>query len=174
MVLRLRRDVGRFRLTPDAPSSEGFTLIELLVVVVMVGLLAAIALPSFLSQANRTKQAKALKYIGMINRAQQAYFLEHDHFAPTIETLGFEGQNIDANYTYVIDPGTPEVMTSAKANPTNPGLRGYAGVVFTTLDPGGIARLSTLICEGDPEAVPAPTPTITGAGEVQIVDCDTL
>jgi hypothetical protein len=65
-------------------------------------------------------------------------------------------------------------MTSAKANPTNPGLRGYAGVVFTTLDPGGIARLSTLICEGDPEAVPAPTPTITGAGEVQIVDCDTL
>jgi type II secretory pathway pseudopilin PulG len=138
----------------------------------MVGLLAAIALPSFLSQANRAKQAKALKYIGMINRAQQAYFLEHDHFAPTIETLGFEGQNIDANYTYVIDPGTPEVMTSAKANPTNPG--GYAGVVFTTLDPGGIARLSTLICEGDPEAVPAPTPTITGAGEVQIVDCDTL
>jgi type II secretory pathway pseudopilin PulG len=140
----------------------------------MVGLLAAIALPSFLSQANRAKQAKALKYIGMINRAQQAYFLEHDHFAPTIETLGFEGQNIDANYTYVIAPNTPGVMTSAQANPINPNLRGYAGVVFTTLDPGGIARLSTLICEGDTAVVPAPTPTIVGAGEVQIANCDTL
>ncbi|MCX5963441.1 MAG: prepilin-type N-terminal cleavage/methylation domain-containing protein, partial [Cyanobacteria bacterium] len=45
----------------------GFTLIELLVVIIIIGILASIALPSFLNQANKAKQSEAKTYVGSMN-----------------------------------------------------------------------------------------------------------
>jgi type IV pilus assembly protein PilA len=55
---------------------QGFTLIELLVVVLIVGVLSAIALPSYLNQAAKARASEARSALGAINRAQQAYYLE--------------------------------------------------------------------------------------------------
>jgi type IV pilus assembly protein PilA len=68
-------------------KNEGFTLIELLVVVIIIGILAAIALPSMLSQAQKARTGGALSQAGAVNRAQQAYRLEHTDFTDVITEL---------------------------------------------------------------------------------------
>jgi len=68
-------------------ANEGFTLIELLVVIVIIGILSAVALPTFLDQAGKARQAGAESVIGAINRAQQAYFVEESTFTANIGDL---------------------------------------------------------------------------------------
>ncbi len=155
-----------------APAQRGFTLIELLVVIVIVGTLAAIAVPSFLSQVARAKQARALNYIGLVNRAQQAFYMENTRFATSINELGVT-DGMAPDYIYTISAAGLNV-TSTQASPVDPALRGYTGVVFTTVDPGGAARTSMVICQGTAATTPTPTPVAVAAGEVQITNCNNL
>jgi type IV pilus assembly protein PilA len=81
-------------------GNEGFTLIELLVVIIIVGVLAAIALPSFLNQIGKARGSEAKSSLGTINRSQQAYRLEQNTFANNITNLDAK---VSGNfYTYSI------------------------------------------------------------------------
>jgi type IV pilus assembly protein PilA len=138
-------------------ANKGFTLIELLVVIIIIGILSAIALPSFLNQANKAKQSEAKTYVGSANRAQQAYFLEKNAFAPDLTTLEL-GISNTPNYSYTIAAGggTGTAATStATASPSGV-LRGYQGRVWieTTSGATGTATSKAVLCEGAPGAVP--------------------
>lgn len=84
-------------------SEKGFTLIELLVVIIIIGILAAIALPSFLNQANKSRQSEAKTYVGSINRVQQAYFAERQQFAPNLALSAAGIPSDTENYGYGIN-----------------------------------------------------------------------
>ena len=109
-------------------NSFGFTLIELLVVIIITGVLAAIALPAFLSRVSSAKQAEAKTYIGTLNRAQQAYAIEYSRFANNPVTLGIDIRD-SSNYKYEIkvgDSGKPYAIHYADSRTGK--LRAYVGM----------------------------------------------
>ena len=71
----LRAKVGA-RLNGD--SEAGFTLIELLVVMLILGILAAIALPAFFNQKDKANDAKAKEYAHSAQVAMETYATDHN------------------------------------------------------------------------------------------------
>jgi type IV pilus assembly protein PilA len=94
-------------------GNKGFTLIELLVVIIIVGVLAAIALPSFLNQIGKARGSEAKSSLGTINRSQQGYRLENNTFATALTSLD---ARINGNfYTYAVAAGNTAAFGSATA-----------------------------------------------------------
>lgn len=75
----------RHRLRARARNTDGFTLIELLVVVIILGILAAIAVPVFLSQRTRGTDAQAKADLRNIANEQDALLAGNGHYATLTE-----------------------------------------------------------------------------------------
>jgi type IV pilus assembly protein PilA len=140
-------------------QDKGFTLIELLVVIIIIGILSAIALPSFLNQAAKAKQTEAKTYVGSVNRAQQAYRIEKSTFAGKITDLEIGIPTSTQDYTYTI--GAADVNTSTiGAAPTDTSLKAYAGgvVVQTT------GQTAAIACQTTGPSLTAPALTLPTTG----------
>ena len=61
-------------------NQRGFTLIELMIVVVIIGLLAAMAIPRFMAANTKSKQGEAKSVLKQIYQMQRAYKQEYDTY----------------------------------------------------------------------------------------------
>ncbi len=144
--------------------NRGFTLIELLVVIIIIGILAAISLPSFLNQTAKARQAEAKTYIGSLNHAQQGYYAEKLNFASSIDLLGVGLSSSTSNYAYTINIPVATLVTN-KATAKLVAIRSYAGVVNLAILSIGDATTRSVLCHADNSGV-----GVVGDGSVDVAN----
>lgn len=99
-------------------NRDGFTLIELMIVVVIIGILAAIAIPKFNNASARAKEKEADGILKQFYTLQQTYRAEHGQFATSeadLITVGYETPVGIKNYTWTYPTVTADAFTASMA-----------------------------------------------------------
>jgi type IV pilus assembly protein PilA len=78
MLYKLRRRVG---------EEKGFTLIELLVVILIIGILAAIAIPAFLNQKGKAYDSNAKSDARTAATAEETYYTDNNQYTANVSDL---------------------------------------------------------------------------------------
>src|SRR5258708_5252898 len=100
-----------------AGRSRGFTLIEMMIVVGVIGILTAIAYPSYKNYVMRAKRSAAEQLMVDMTSREQQYLLDARSYTATIGTGGLNmtvPTDVAATYTFAIvgdNPATPTIFT---------------------------------------------------------------
>jgi prepilin-type N-terminal cleavage/methylation domain-containing protein len=102
-------------------NEGGFTLIELLVVIIIIGILAAIAIPTFLNQRKKGWDAAAKSALKNAATAQESFYTEASAYTSNLSSLAAEGFKNDTNVplSFGTVSSSTYIMTAKHANSEN-------------------------------------------------------
>ncbi|MEE3717444.1 type IV pilin-like G/H family protein [Tumidithrix elongata RA019] len=139
--------------------------IKLLSAISFVGIVTAIALPSFLNQPCSSTTSKAIKFVGALNKGQQAFFKENNHkFGSSIDVLGVDTKVESVAYDYY-SIGVKSKAAFSYAISKYQGLRSFVGGVFAVPVPNtsGVTTLA-ILCEANALGTIKPSEPFMKAG----------
>ncbi|MEB3205615.1 MAG: type II secretion system protein [Candidatus Sericytochromatia bacterium] len=132
--------------------SRGFTMIELLVVIVIIGILAAVAIPNYAGAQDKSRNASVQSNMRLIQQAIEVWGADINHRYPAalktaVEGHAFVGGGEDylPNDTYPPTPwGTQQAAGTALACDDTPDNHVYASELGNRLDPVSTASFGAI------------------------------
>jgi type IV pilus assembly protein PilA len=130
-------------------GEKGFTLIELMIVVVIIGILAALAIPRFMRATTKSKQSEAKQVLKQIYSMQRAYRQEYNTYwgnattASAAAATGFSRIGVDIMSTARYSFGMVAALNTFTCTATSSILDDDATLDVWTIDQNGALVVTT-------------------------------
>ena len=118
-----------------AQEEEGFTLIELLVVIIIIGILAAIAIPVFLNQRKKGYDAAVKSDLRNMATAEETYLTDNNTYTSVVDDLlaaGFKESSTTSAWGATATGSTKYVLSVCSQSGTTWGYDSDTGKIATT------------------------------------------
>ena len=123
-------------------NRKGFTLIELMIVVVIIGILAALAIPRFMKATAKSKQSEAKQILKQVYTMQRTYRQANDTYGDAGVTAAADGEFPDIGVDIMASAIYSYTMTTADAD-------GFLCTATGNIDDDDVNDVWTIDNEGD-------------------------
>lgn len=120
----------------------GFSLMELMIAVAIVGILAAVAYPSYTQQVAKGNRSSAEAFMFALANKQEQYVLDNRQITTTVGNLLSLPSDVDQNYTVTIAAGTAPFSYTISAAPKSTQANRDAQCGILTLANDGTKSIS--------------------------------
>ncbi|MGN1058749.1 MAG: type IV pilin protein [Candidatus Avelusimicrobium sp.] len=130
-------------------NNKGFTLIELLVVVLILGILAAMAMPQYFKAVERSRMSEAVSLLASIAQSEQRKYMQINNYTANFRALDVTPKNAGSGSTYCTKGTQPTSHETDYVTPANnvnkcSGGNGFAVVLKgTALNEGAAVATRT-------------------------------
>jgi type IV pilus assembly protein PilA len=153
MITRIEKALAERRLAIKNSDEKGFTLIELLVVVIIIGILAAIAVPIYIGVQNNAKDSAVKSDVSNAKTAVVAYYTDQSNYPTDLSNLSADGYTQPAATGNYASPGSIPVLTAGTSGAFCIAAVSVTGTEIAASDTTGVAKGT---CSSAGVFVPAP------------------